>query len=770
MDLPIIVEKVIFKNESGFHILACSLNAYSPKYNPELETLLRQNIKFDKYNTFTVTIDMINPPDNMGGLQYICLGNFVENKKYGKQFKADFMYADEISNEDGLRAYLLTLPNIKEIRSRQIIQKFGYQGTLDVLNGDVYQLTQINGITTARIPPIKEAWDKGQGERELCMWLHKHNIEPAIGKKIYAVWGKKSVEVLTKNPYCLTDVKGFGFKRADQMAHKLNPDFDKYLRTNYCLKYIINEQVYKNSNLCVAFLTLKEEAIKLLKECSLQNNSSYVFEDIEYKNLIKKCIKEEKDTYVAIKNKNENNSVFVYLKKIWDIEQFIAKGIFERRKAEDTSAYEDDVFDIEKHLSDDGEIRFDDSQKAAIKSVFYNKISVITGSAGSGKTTICKKVLQIARSKDMTVRLMSPTGKAAQILADKTNYPAKTIHSSLRMTPDDELPKESIGEDMILIDEFSMVGIDTMYAIMYAMNNNLWGHLVFIGDPNQLPSVSPGNFLFDIMSSNCVNVVKLDKIHRQSENSYIPLLANDVALGKVISVPNEAEDICWTNLPSPEKWNTVLCNFINDFISKKNINDLQIISPMYKGDFGVNATNDIIQGLMAEVNGTVSNYLCRKFLKFHVGDRVMQTENDSKNSVFNGDIGVVTEVGKKAMKANSDAKSDYVVVEFYGRDLTYTNEEIDQLKLAWCITVHKFQGSQSANIMCIIASEAQYMMTKELLYTAMTRAAKYLNIYGHSSAFRLAPTKSAIRRRYSNLNNMIFELKTNQKVIEVYQS
>lgn len=768
MDLPIIVEKVVFKNENGFHILSCSLNAYSSKYKPELEDLLLKNIKLNDNNNFVVTIDMINPPEHIEGLQYICLGEFVENKKYGKQFKADFVYEDEISNEDSLRAYLVTLPNIKEVRSRQIVNKFGYEGTLNVLNGDIYQLTQINGLTTARIPPIKEAWDRGQGERELCMWLHNHKIEPAIGKKIYAVWGKKSVDVLTKNPYCLADVKGFGFKRADQMAYKLNPNLDKYSRTNYCIKYIINENIYKNSNLCAPFSILKEEVIKLLKECSLQNDPACNFEELEYKNLIKKCIKEEKDTYVAIKNANESNTIYIYLKKVWDIEKFIAQGIFQRRKAEDTSAYDDDVFGIEKHLGNDGEILFDDSQKSAIKTVFYNKISVITGSAGSGKTTICKKILQIAKSKGMSVKLMSPTGKAAQILSDKTNHPAKTIHSSLRMTPDDDLPREQITEDMILIDEFSMVGIDTMYAIMYAMNQNLWGHLVFIGDSNQLPSVSPGNFLSDIMNSDCVNVVKLDKVHRQSDKSYIPVLAKDVTLGKIISIPKEATDIHWKDLPS-QKWDGVLRNFINDFVRKGSIDDLQIISPMYKGEFGVNATNDIVQELMSEINDTKSNYITRKFIKIHVGDRVMQTENDTKRDVFNGDIGKVIEVGRRAMKANSDEKSDYVVVQFCNNELTCINEEIDQLKLAWCITVHKFQGSQSPNIMFIVSSEAQYMMTKELLYTAMTRASKCLDLYGHTSAFRLAPTRSAIRRRYSNLNNMILELKTNQKIIEVYQ-
>ena len=790
MDLPIVAEKVIFSNDKGFTILACSLNPYSSKYKPELEDILLKNIKPNSYHNFCVTIDMMTANEKVEGVQYICIGEFHKHPKFGDQFKAEYMFPDEPTNEDGLRAYLCTLPNIKESRSKMIIKKFGFQGAVDILDNNIMKLTEIPGITESRIPPIKEAWDRNKGERELCMWLHNHGVQPKEGKKIYSIWKQESLKILTKNPYRLTEIKGFGFIRADQIAHKIMDVVPKDFRTTACLRHVLDEALYKESNLCIPYGTLRDRTVKLLQDGSEQNAPNTPFNINEYKNsLIPKSIKGNLDIFVAIKNiQDPEPNSYIYLKTIWNKEKYIAKQLYSRKKGESEAKEESDnnnrendttqFFcsdkDIEDAEKDVGEFSFrkitlDDCQKSAIKSVFENKVTVITGGGGSGKSTICRCIFHLAQEKGLLVRMMSPTGKAAQVLSNKTGFEAHTIHRSLKIKIGEDQPQEVIREDVIIIDEVSMVGIDTMYAIMYAMKENIWGHIVFVGDCNQLPSVSPGNFLSDILKSQCVNIVRLDKIHRQDENSFIPLLANDISMGKVVTIPSNATDIKWNNLTSYDAWGITLKSIIKEFISNYNIDDLQIIAPMYRGSYGINRANEIVQDFMAEENGVKEEPFQRGFTVFYVGDRVLQTENDYGKSIFNGDMGTITEAGRKVIDPNSDEVKDFVVVNFYGEDKIYIGEEIEQLRLGWCCSIHKFQGSQSPYVILILSNEAPKMLTKELLYTGMTRAAKRLDLYGHMDAFRTAPTKSAVRMRYTNMNNMIKELKDNQKIFKILE-
>lgn len=416
-------------------------------------------------------------------------------------------------------------------------------------------------------------------------------------------------------------------------------------------------------------------------------------------------------------------------------------------------------------------MKLDEKQKEAVTSAFKNPITVISGPAGSGKSTICKCIVDIANDYGISVRLMAPTGKAAQVLSEKTNFPAMTIHRSLKMKPGDDKPNERIMEDIVIIDEISMCGIDTFYAIMSALIDNNRTKLVLVGDKNQLPSVSPGNFLNDIIKAECANIVFLEKIYRQDEKSYVPIIANDISKGKQVVIPNDASDIKWINIIQ-NRFKEDILRYLDNYLKENDIEDLQIISPMKKGEHGVYYTNEIMQEKMSEINKTQDKYIKIGFnKKYHLKDRVIQIENNYKKNVFNGDMGIIIELGEKALDPTvNDKKTRYILVKFLYDTVLYTGNEIDQLQLAWCITVHKFQGSSNKYIVFIMSNEAQIMATKELVYTAITRCSKKITIFGHQNTLSIAPTRSGVKKRYTNMQKFIKQEKeNNKKIIQILE-
>tara|TARA_R110000824_G_scaffold218435_3_gene405077 strand:+ start:8655 stop:10982 length:2328 start_codon:yes stop_codon:yes gene_type:complete len=771
MEIPVVVEKVCFRKDNGFAILSCSLNEHSDKYQEEHNELIEPLIH-KTYGTFTVTVGMLDANEDPTGTSYIVMGDIVSHKKFGKQIKANFYHQDIPADAESLQAFLMTLPNIKKQRSKEIIKLFGVEGTLKVLDRDPDQLTQIAGITSQRIPAIKQAWDQKKAMRDLYNWLVKYKIELGLAEPIYKTWGCNAITKIEENPYTLIELRGVGFIKADAIAHRMPKKISKEDRVKACIHYILQEVLYKQGDLCIPYGTLKKHLIKVLGDCDHNLDKNFLAET--YLKLIPSVIKTNLETFAVVKNK-ETSQVFVYLNKVWMKEVFIAKTLCDRIKQPRYKSGFEDKMDhyidmAENDLTKwyDREINLDESQKEAIKSAFLSRVSIITGGGGSGKSTICRCIFYLAQELGMSVRMMSPTGKAAQVLTEKTGCGASTIHRGLKMVPNEELPGENISEHLLLIDEISMSGLDTMYAIMAAIEDNTKAHIVFVGDRNQLPSVSPGNFLSDIMNSGLANTIVLDTIHRQDEGSYISLLANEISKGRVVEIPEEADDIKWHRIHA-EDFSSQILGYIDDYLAEGNdLSSLQIISPMKKGNCGVFQINDAMQKKMALVNNTVDLMFERGFTKYYVGDRVIQTENNYEKEVFNGDMGVISDIGEEVVNpAESDEKKHYVEVDYYGDFTKYYDEEIDQIMLAWAITVHKFQGSQAKDVVFIMANEQQIMMSKELVYTAFTRAEKMLNIFGSEQMLRIAPTKSVIRKRHTNMNDIIKEIQTGTKTFEV---
>ena len=775
MELPVTIRNVVFANDS-YSVLGAELDVCNDKYKPEMEDYIKECIN-PKYNSFVITTNMMGSGENPAGGQYVCIGEIVVDKKYkSKQFKADFIYQAIPTTDDGVKAFLQSLPNIKQSRSTAILEKFGVEGTIEILNNNIYRLTEINGINEKRIPPIQKAWDEKKHMRELYTFLIEHNISFSIADKAYRKWNKLALSMIKENPYNLTELQGIGFLTADGIAHKIIKDININNRLLSCIKYILEESYFKNSDLCIPYVLLKKMVVATLEDCDKSLNKKGNYSE-EYLKTIPNVLKNNLNLFTFVKDIKDNNTVYIYLSNIWDKEYYIGQSIWERKKfnhaMENKECSEKDIETAEQEISKfvGKKIILDETQKQAIKSAFEHKITVITGGGGTGKSSICRCIYKIARSRNLSVRMMSPTGKAAQVLTAKTDCPAATIHRSLKMRPGDDKPRETMGEDIILIDEISMCGIDTMWAIMSALQTNPYANIVLVGDKNQLPSVSPGNFLSDIMESKCANVVVLDKIHRQDENSYISIIANDISNGKTVTIPVNASDIKWHDI-SYSTFHSDLMDHVQKYLDDGNsINDLQILSPMKKGDCGVYKINELMQEKMALINGTQANFIKIGFQKFHIGDRVLQIVNNYEKNVFNGDVATVVQIGEKvANPAESDKLEKYISVDFDGTVYDYYGKEIEELLLSWCMTIHKMQGSQCKNIIVVYSNEAQIMASKEILYTSLSRAEKNLDIFGNENIFRISPTKSVVKKRYTNLVKIIEEFRTNNKIFDVMKA
>ena len=768
MEIPAIVKHIIFRSESGFGVISCELDRFSDKYTLSMEEQVRPYVN-EKYGTFVVITTMLVPNEDPKGGQYIFVGDFVNDPKRGPQFKSEFYYQDVPTTEDGLKAFLISLPNIREARSAAIIQKFGVEGVVAILDVDIHRLTEIAGINEKRLPAIQKAWNEKKYLRELYNFFTKYRISPAMADKVYKQWANDAIRIVSDTPYRLVEIRGVGFIKADEIAHKICPTINDEQRVTACMRYVLEDFLNKESSLCAPYRSFKEKTIATLLACD--ENLSKKTNGKVYLKLMPECLKNNLNLFTLVKDL-ETNEGYVYLAWVWEKEYYIAKSLWDRKvfnhAAKDCTDNDIGGEEAKLEIFSGKKVKLDDSQKEAVKSSFGHKVSIITGPGGSGKSTICRCICSLAHKKGLKVRLMSPTGKAAQVLKDKTGCDASTIHRSLKMTPEETLPRADITEDILIVDEISMSGLDTMFALMAAMDDNLWGNIVFVGDKNQLPSVSPGNFLSDIIDSGCANVVTLDKIHRVDEKSFISLLANDISKGKVVEVPKGATDIRWHELRS-DTFQTNLIEFVDGYLkSGHNIEDLQIISPMKKGECGVYKINSSMQQKMAMVNGTEDENIQIGFNKYHVGDRVIQLENNYDKMVFNGDMGVIVDLGEKIIDSSaSDKKEQFVTVQFIEDKLTYFGTEIEQFQLAWAITVHKFQGSSSKNVIFVMANEAQIMMSKELVYTAFTRAEKQLDVFGNDGMLKMAPTRSSVRKRFTNLKRIIEEFRTNRKILKV---
>ncbi len=658
------------------------------------------------------------PPLSPGEVLKIT-GKWEINPKFGKQFKVENFIPVLPSSVKGVERFLSSglIKGIGVVLAKRIVKKFGPQ-TIGIISKTPEKLRDVEGIGRSKLKEIKKSWEEHQNIRDLIIFLQDHNISTNLAIKIYSQYRDESFQILKTNPYqACHDIWGIGFKTADQMALKLGMSPTSAERIKAFIRYLLERDTEQGH-----VFSFQKDLEKRCQE-ELEVEEEKIREALEQLIKQKLVIAEPLDSKTAI-----------YLPFFHEAEQEVVRFIHELSSYPFlTPSLDMDAATsaVEEELS----IQFSPRQKAAIKESLLKKILVITGGPGTGKTTIVKAIVDIFHAWGKKVLLAAPTGRAAKRLSETTQTEAKTLHRTLEYNPKQgnfrRNEKRPLDADAMIIDEFSMVDLPLMYSLLKAVPPYM--RLILVGDKDQLPSVGPGNLLRDIIESKKVEVVTLDEIFRQEKDSLIVINAHRINQGKSLKYPprdSKEADFYFIHQEDDQKVFKTIISLCSYRIPRKfNVPALspaiQVISPMYRGLIGVDNLN-------LELQKRLNRY--GKGLRFgmreiRVRDKVMQIRNNYEKEIFNGDIGIVIYVDKSAYR---------IGVDFEGRVIFYAKEELNEITLAYAISVHKSQGSEFKAVVMPLLPQHFIMLQRNLFYTALTRARKLNIIVGSYKALHIA--------------------------------
>jgi len=713
----------------------------------EIEGILTEIIYQNEVNSYTIGI--VETEDEqltvVGYLPFIkkgdslkLIGKFVEHKDYGEQFKIETFEKLMPQTLAALETYLAS-GNIKGVgpaTASKIIDKFG-DDTIHVLKFEPEKLARIKGISKDKAVEISESFVENWEVWQIVGFLQRFGIGAESAKKVYDMLGANAIAEIESDPYILIDIsRGVDFKQIDQMALELGIERENQKRVKSGIKYALIKITY-NGHCC----TLKANLIEYVK--SLLNVSEAIIED----GIINLKVNNE------IVVENRDGEEWVYLYSFYNAENQIADRIIKLNKAKNMKK----VSNIEKELrliEEKTDIILSEKQKEAIRTINDNNVTIITGGPGTGKTTIIKSIIDIYKEKKYKIVLCAPTGRAAKRMTETTGEEASTLHRLLEIGKVDEeslFKKDSdyqgapIDGDIIIVDEVSMVD---MFIMSYLLDCIYLGtKLILVGDSDQLPSVGPGSVLHDLIASERIATVHLDKIFRQAAKSKIIVNAHRVNSGKSFIGKEDPEleedskqDFFFIKENNQEKVLEQVLSLCNGRLEKFGdynfFENIQVLSPTKKGLLGTKEMNKALQN---ELNPHREGEAEKSSMGaiFRIGDRVMQIKNNYDiswerrdgdnieigNGVFNGEMGTITNINEK--EKNVRVKFDDEKVCWYEFN------ELEQLEHSYCITIHKAQGSEFDVVIMIIPQAAPMLLTRNLLYTGLTRAKKLLIVIGN---------------------------------------
>ena len=689
-------------------------------YNKENGFAVAKLQETDKKGLTTIVGNLaaINPGESLR-----LSGRWVQSKRFGEQFRVEMSEVVEPATMHGVKKYLGSglIKGVGPVLAERIVTKFGLD-TLPVIEKTPQKLSEVEGIGPKRIEMIARAWEEQKEIKEIMIFLHGHGVSPGYSAKIFKYYGKESIKVVKGNPYRLAqDIHGIGFVTADKIAQKIGIDPNSSVRVQAGLIYVLN--------------ALAEEGHVYYPEKGLTQKAKEILKVAP--ELITDALTElrrKKEIFVEKRSDRNHDPVMVYLAPFYIAET----GIAQRLKALRESPLllrpihpEKAIEWVEEKLG----IGLAQKQKEAIALAATSKILVVTGGPGTGKTTLIMAILRIFQQLKLRISLAAPTGRAAKRMSEATGWEAKTIHRLLEYSPKKRAFKrdevDPLEGDVFIIDEASMVDTLLMYHLLKAIPPQ--SHLILVGDVDQLPSVGPGNVLKDIIDSGMLTVVLLTEIFRQAQGSTIVVNAHRINQGEFPILKemskDERTDFYFIEEEDPEKILSKIVMLASERIPKHfgfhPIRDIQVMTPMHRGVIGVTHLNDELQKAM---NPDRPGINCGSKI-FRVGDKVMQMTNNYDKDVFNGDIGWISKINEEDRE---------IVIDFEGRLVTYDYSDLDELALAYAISVHKSQGSEYPAVIVPMSTQHYLLLQRNLLYTAITRAKKLVVLIGTKKALAIA--------------------------------
>jgi exodeoxyribonuclease V alpha subunit len=642
----------------------------------------------------------------------------------------------------GIQKYLGSglIKGIGPVMSKRIVKKFG-KDTLDVIEKDIGKLITVDGIGKKRIEMVKVAWAEQKEIREVMLFLQSHGVSSGYATKIFKQYGDRSIAVVKENPYRLaTDIFGIGFVTADSIAEKLGFSKNSELRAEAGILYVLH-QLSDDGHVYYPYGMLITKCQEIL-----QVDREVIEEAFGTISLDKKIIIEDLNEDVV--EFRENNKA-VYLAKFHLSETSIAnrlKKLIRTSKSIRKIDAGKAIDWVQKQLS----INLAEKQIGAIRCSIDNKVMVITGGPGTGKTTIINAILRIFEKLKIQIMLAAPTGRAAKRMSETTGHEAKTIHRMLEYSiqkggfqKNEENPLEC---DLLVIDEASMVDTILMHHLLKAIPKQ--ATFILVGDVNQLPSVGAGNVLNDIISSAAVPVVELNEIFRQAKESQIIVNAHRINNGQMpqLNSSHPASDFYFIEKEDPEGVLQIILELAQERIPKKlgfdPFDGIQVITPMHRGTVGAENLNSELQGTLNPGEGG----LLRGTRNFRVNDKVMQIKNNYDKEVFNGDIGKIARI---------DLENQAVSITFDGRCVDYDYTDLDEIVLAYAVSVHKSQGSEYPAVIIPNLTQHYMLLQRNLIYTAVTRGRKLVVIVGSRKALAIGVKNNKTEKRYTYLRQRL---------------
>ncbi len=645
-------------------------------------------------------------------------GKWVYNYRYGKQFK--FYSFVELLPEDSyaVEKYLSSsaISGVGPVIARRIVEKFGAH-SIEIIEKEPEKLLEVEGIGKVKLEKILSSYNKSKEIRSLLLYFSSFGISLSLALKLYRRYGVKAKEVVEEDPYRLAmEVQGIGFLTADNLAKKLGIDKYDIRRLKAGLLFVLFDYSNKG-DLFVDKTVLMQEASSIL---DVDSSSVEVALD--------KLVEESR---VVIDDSYCNA---VYLRPLFLAEKSVARRIVALSRFKRTKTLI--LNELLSQWEQKEKIFLNEEQRKAIVGALGHSLSVITGGPGTGKTTIIKAIIEIAKKLGFSVQLAAPTGRAAQRIYESSGYKAKTIHRLLEFDPvsrrflRDE--KRALKADMVIVDESSMIDIFIASALLKAIPKD--GSVVFVGDVNQLPPVGPGDFFSAIVNSGIVPVFRLKKVFRQKNSSLIVANAHNILDGKIPRSDKKGEgDFFIFKRNSPDEIYDTVKETIENLKSKGfGAKDIQLLVPTRRGSLGVVALNRFLKTIFNDK--PKEENLCG----FSVGDKVIQVKNNYYLEVFNGDVGVVVGV---------DIEQESLEVDFDGRVVVYRDSDIDELELAYAISVHKSQGSEYPVAIVVLHTQHFVMLRRSLIYTAITRGKKMVILITNHKALRRAVFNASQEKR-----------------------